>query len=107
MKFRLASALSLSLAFSQVVAAPAAFAQEPAQFRSAAARSFSTEDLQRYGLSSADAAQVAAYQDAGYQVQVISAEEAERMYGGQFSNSQWMVIGLIALVVVIAVAVAD
>lgn len=107
MKFRLASALALSLAFTQV-AAPAVYAQEPAsQFRSAEARTFSTEDLQRYGLSSADAAQVHALQQQGYRVQVVTPEEAERYYGGQFSNSQWLVIGLIALVVVVAVAAAD
>lgn len=106
MKFRLASALALSLAFTQLVAAPVAFAQEPAQFRSAAPRSFSTEELQRYGLSGADAEQVAAYQDAGYQVQVISQEEADAMYAGQFSDRQWLVLGVIAVVVIVAVAVS-
>ncbi|HYD87864.1 MAG TPA: hypothetical protein VEA80_10340 [Vitreimonas sp.] len=103
MKFRLATALALSLAFTSVTA-PAAFAQEPAQFRSAEARTFSTDELQRYGLSAADAQTIADYQAAGYTVQTITPEEAAAMNAGQFSNNQWLVIGLIVLVVVIAVA---
>jgi hypothetical protein len=103
MKLRLATALALSLAFTQVTA-PAAFAAEAPAFRSVEAQSFSQDELTRYGLSSADAAAVGAYQDAGYQVQVVSAEEAEAITGGQFSQNQWLVIGLIVLVVVVAVA---
>lgn len=104
MKFRLASALALSLALS-TIAAPAAFARDSATpFRTVAAQTFSTEDLQRYGLSSADAAQVAAYQAAGYDVQVMSPEEASQYTAGQFSQTQWLVIGLIVIVVAVAVA---
>jgi hypothetical protein len=99
-KFGLVSALALSLAFSQV-AAPA-YAGET--FRSAEAQTFSQADMQAYGLSAQDAAQVGALQDQGYQVQVVSAEEAERMTGGQFSNTQWLVIGLIVVIVIVAVA---
>lgn len=101
-KFGLVSALALSLAFSQV-AAPA-YAGEANAFRSVEAQTFSQSELQAYGLSADDASQVAAYQDAGYQVQVVSADEASRMTGGQFSNSQWLVIGLIVVVVLVAVA---
>ncbi len=101
MKNRLATVVALSLAFASV-SAPVAFAQENAQFRSAEARSFSTDELQRYGLSAQDADQVAAYQAAGYTVQTITPEEAAQMNAGQFSNSQWMVIGIIVLVVVVA-----
>lgn len=104
MKFRLASALALSFAFTQV-AAPAAFAQEPAtQFRSVAAQSFSTQDLQRYGLSSADASQVHALQQQGYEVRVVTPEEAQQYSAGQFTNSQWLVIGLVVVLIVVAVA---
>jgi len=103
MKFRLATALALSLAFTSV-SAPAAFAAEPAQFRSAEARTFTTDDLQRYGLSAQDAQTVADMQANGYTVQTITAEEAAAMNAGQFSNNQWLVIGLIVLVVVVAVA---
>jgi len=102
-KFGVATALALSLAFSQV-AAPAALAGEASAFRTVEAQTFTQSELQQYGLSAADAQQVAAYQDAGYQVQVVSAEEAEQMTGGQFSSNQWLVIGIIVLVVVVAVA---
>lgn len=101
MKLRLASVLALSLAFTQV-AAPAAFAQEPA-FRSVEARTFSAEELQRYGLSAEDAAQVRAYQDQGYAVQVMTPEEASQYTGGLTRNT-WLIIGLVVVVVAVAVA---
>lgn len=104
MKFRTATAIALCLAFTQV-AVPSALARDTAQqFRTVEARSFSQDELQRYGLSAHDAAQVGAYQDAGYQVQVMTPEEASQVTGGQFSNSQWLVIGLIVIVIVVAVA---
>lgn len=103
MKLRLASVLALSLAFSQVTA-PAAFAQEPAtQFRSVEARTFSAEELQAYGLTAEDAAQVRAYQDQGYTVQVMTPEEASQYTGGLTRNT-WLIIGLVAVVVIVAVA---
>jgi hypothetical protein len=75
MKLRaLAAALALSFAVAQV-AAPAAYAETNA-FRSVEAQTFSQAELQRYGLSADDASQVAAYQDAGYQVQVVSASDS-------------------------------
>jgi len=104
MKFRTATAIALCLAFTQM-AVPSALARDTAQqFRTVEARSFSQDELQRYGLSAQDAAQVGAYQDAGYQVQVMTPEEASQVTGGQFSNSQWLVIGLIVIVIVVAVA---
>jgi hypothetical protein len=104
MKFYAATAFALSLAFTQA-AAPAAFAQEPAtQFRAVEAQTFSVDELQRYGLSSTDAAQVHAYQEAGYQVQVMTPEEAQQYHAGQFTQTQWIVIGLIVIVVLVAVA---
>jgi hypothetical protein len=85
------------------MAAPA-FAQEPAtQFRSVEAQTFSTDELQRYGLSAEDAAQVAAYQDQGYTVQVISPEEAAQ-YNAGLTSTQWLLIGLVVVVVAVAVA---
>lgn len=103
MKLRLASAVALTFAFSQIAVMPA-LAEQTAHFRSVERQSFSQAELQRFGLSSADAAQVDAYQQAGYDVQVVSPQEAAQMTGGQFSNSQWLVIGLVVLVVVVAVA---
>jgi len=104
MKFVSGTALALTLAFS-TVAAPVAAAQET-PFRSVEAQSFSAGDLQRYGLTAEDAAQVQELQAQGYQVQVISQEEADQMYAGQFSDRQWLVLGLIAVVVIVAVAVS-
>lgn len=102
MKFRAAvSALALSFALVNA-AAPVAMAQE--QFRSVEAQSFSQADLQAYGLSEADATEVHALQEQGYQVQLITPEEAAQYQAGQFTNSQWLVIGIIVLVVAVAAA---
>lgn len=101
MRLRLASALALSLAFTSL-AAPAALAET--QFRSAAPRAFNTEDLQRYGLSADDAAQVQALQAQGHQVRVLSAEETQQYKAG-ISNRTWWIIGGVVLIAAIAVAV--
>jgi hypothetical protein len=103
MKLGLASAIALSLAFSQI-AAPVAFAQQTAQFRTAAPTAFSTVDLQRYGLSAEDAAQVATLQQQGYQVRVLTPEEASQYKAGM-SNRTWWIIG--AVVVIAAVVIAN
>ncbi len=101
MKFRLATALALSFA---LTATPVALAeQQAAQFRSVAPQSFSAEDLRAYGLSANDATQVAELQRQGYQVRVLSAEEAAQ-YSGGMSNRTWWIIGA---VVVIAVVLAS
>jgi hypothetical protein len=101
MKFRLATALALSLAFTQ--AAPAAFAQEPVQFRTVAPQVFTAEDLQRYGLRADDAAQVSALQRQGYQVRVLTPEEAAQYQAG-ISNRTWWIIGAVVVVAAIVVA---
>lgn len=98
---RIVAAVAFSLAMTSL--APLAAAQEPQQFRSAEAQAFSTQELQQYGLSAADAAQVAAYQDQGYSVVVMSPEEAQQYQAG-ITGTQWLLIGL--LVVVVAVAVS-
>jgi hypothetical protein len=99
---RLAAAVAFCLAFTSLT--PLAVAQEPSQFRSVEAQAFTTEELQQYGLSADDAAQVAAYQDQGYNVVVMTPEEAAQYQAG-ITGTQWLLIGL--LVIVIAVAVAD
>jgi hypothetical protein len=97
---RLVTAVALSLAFASF--APAAMAQEQqTQFRSAEARSFSTEELQQYGLSADDASQVAAYQDQGYNVVVMTPEEAAQYEAGM-TTTHWLLIGLLVIVVVVA-----
>ena len=97
-----ASVLAMSLAFSSVLA-PAAMAQEP--FRAAAPQAFSAEDLQRYGLSADDAAQVSDLQRQGYSVRVLSAEEAEQ-YSAGMSNRTWWIIGAVVVIAAI-VAVSE
>jgi hypothetical protein len=99
----LASAIALSFALAAITT-PAAYAEQPAAFRTAAPQTFSSDELQRYGLSASDAAQVADLQAQGYQVQVMTPEEASQVTGGQFSSTQWLVIGLIVVLVVVAVA---
>lgn len=97
---RLATAVALGLALSAF--APAAMAQEQqTQFRSAEARSFSTDELQQYGLSAGDAAQVAAYQDQGYNVVVMTPEEAAQYEAGM-STTHWLLVGLLVVVIVVA-----
>jgi hypothetical protein len=106
MKTHLLGALALSLALSQVMA-PTASAEtaQPGHFRSAQAQSFSTSDLQRYDLSASDASQVSALQAKGYHVQVMTRAEAERVYGGDWSNHTWIIVGAVALVVIAIAAI--
>lgn len=100
MKFRLATALALSLA---ITAAPVALAeQQTAQFRSVAPQSFSAEDLRAYGLSASDAAQVAELQRQGYQVRVLSAEEAAQYSGGMSIRTWWIIGAVVVIAVVLA-----
>ncbi|MGQ0534309.1 MAG: hypothetical protein ACT4OF_16695 [Caulobacteraceae bacterium] len=100
---RLATAVALCLAFS-TMAAPAALAQQQAaSFRTAEALAFSEQELQQYGLSAADAAQVAAYQDQGYSVVVMTPEEAAQYQAG-ITTTQWLLIGLVVIVVAVAVS---
>jgi hypothetical protein len=97
---RFVTAIALGLALSSL--APAAMAQEQqTQFRSAEARSFSTEELQQYGLTASDAAQVAAYQEQGYNVVVMTPDEAAQYEAGM-STTHWLLIGLLVVVVVVA-----
>lgn len=102
MKLRVPTAIALSLALS--LSAPvAAFAQEaPSPFRSVDAQTFSANDLQRYGLSDEQIATVEAYQQQGYDVQVMTAEEAAEYTGGMSSNNALAIVGLVAIVIVVA-----
>ena len=102
MKLRLPTAIALSLALS--LSAPvAAFAQEASSpFRSVEAQTFSANDLQRYGLSDEQIAAVESYQQQGYEVQVMTAEEAAEYTGGMTTNNLLAIVGLVAIVVVVA-----
>lgn len=103
MKFRLSTAIALSLALAPL-AAPAAYAQEQAaQFRTVAPRAFSAEELRAYGLNADDAAQVRTLQEQGYQVRVLPAEEASQ-YSGGMSNRTWWIIGGVVVIAAIVLA---
>ena len=99
---RLITALALGVAFTSF--APLAMAQQQTeQFRAVEPQAFTTAELQQYGLSAGDAAQVAAYQDQGYEVVVMSPEEAQQYQAG-ITNTQWLLIGLLVVVVVVAIS---
>jgi hypothetical protein len=106
MKSRFIGAVALAFAFAQITAAPAFAEQSAAQFRTAAPQTFSSDDLQQYGLSSDASNRAMALQDQGYEIRVLSREEAAQYQAG-ITDNQWLLIGILAAVVVIAVAVAD
>ncbi|MBS0384219.1 MAG: hypothetical protein JSS00_02590 [Proteobacteria bacterium] len=99
-------ALAASLALSQVAVSAASAETAATHFRSAPAQTFSRADLERYGLTSEQIARGEALQRQGYHVQVMTQEEAQRVYGGQMSTNTWIIIGVVALIV-IAVAVSS
>lgn len=100
---RIAATVAFSFALSSVTAP--AFAEEAA-FRTAAPQTFSSSELQAYGLSADETERAVALQDQGYQIRVMSEEEAAQYQAGVTDN-QWLLIGILAGVIVIAVAVAD
>lgn len=101
MKSRLLGTVAVSFA---LITAPAY--AETAQFRSAAPQSFTSQELQSYGLDANATARAEALQSQGYEIRVLSREEAEQYQAG-ITDNQWLLIGILAAVVVIAVAVAD
>jgi hypothetical protein len=106
MKARFLGAVALAFAFTQL-AAPAAYAQQAAaQFRTAAPQTFSSQDLQQYGLSAEASDRATALQSQGYEIRVLSHEEAQQYQAG-ITDNQWLLIGILAAVIVVAVAVSD
>lgn len=101
MKSRIIGAAALAFA----MATTSAFA-ETAQFRSAAPQTFTAQELQSYGLDQQTAARATSLQDQGYEIRVLSAEEADQVQAG-ITDNQWLLLGILAGVIVIAVAVAD
>jgi Flp pilus assembly protein TadB len=97
---RFAVALAMSAA---LITAPA-FAET--QFRSAAPQTFTAQDLQAYGLDQAATDRAVALQEQGYEIRVLSEEEAAQYQAG-ITDNQWIWLGILAGVIVIAVAVAD
>ncbi len=92
-----------ALALSFVLAAPA-FAEETA-FRTAAPQQFTAADLQSYGLDATASDRAVALQEQGYEIKVLSEQEAADYQAG-ITDNQWLLLGILAGVVVIAVAVS-
>lgn len=99
MKSRFLGAAAIAFA---LVSAPAY--AEQAQFRSAAPQTFTSQDLQSYGLSADASNRAVDLQSQGYEVRVLSEEEAADYQAG-ITDNQWLLLGILAGVVVIAVAV--
>jgi hypothetical protein len=106
MKSILVGASALGLAFAQFAAVTAYAAEPVAAFRTVAPQKFSSDDLQRYGMSKADADRGAALQEQGYKVMVLNKDEAAKYQAG-ITDNQWLLLGILAGVIVIAVAVSD
>jgi hypothetical protein len=103
MKTRFAGAAALAFALAQLTAMPA-YAEAP--FRTAAPQTFNAQELQEYGLSADQMSRAEALQRQGYEIRVLPRDEAEQYQAG-ITDNQWLLIGILAAVVVIAVAVAD
>jgi len=101
MKFITKAALALGLAAAPVAAAQA----QTAEFRAPAPQTFSAAELQSYGLSENEIATVQDYEKAGYRIELLTPEEAEAYNAGLSNNNILALIGLVAIVVVVAAAV--
>lgn len=104
MKLRAPAAIAMSLALTQLAVPAAAIAEAPSTFRSVEAQAFSATDLQRYGLTADEISMVEAYQAEGYEIQVMTVEEAEAYEAGISTRNFLAIIGLVAIVVVVASA---
>lgn len=104
MRKGLIGTLALALALSTASGAYAATATPAAaHFRTAAPQTFSKADMRKYGLNAAQTARAEALQAQGYQLKVLSPEEAKQYRAGALSTTTWIII-LAAAVVVVAVA---
>lgn len=101
MNIRLSGALALALALGQigVSTAYAEPAPAPAQFRTVEPQTFTTEDLQRYGLDAEAAARGEALQSQGYRILALTPEEAAAYRAGDLSQTTWILIGVGVLVI--------
>jgi hypothetical protein len=107
MKSHLVKSLALGLVLAGTSLAPAAYAEQAAAtFRSATPQTFTAADLEKYGLDKAAAARAEALQKQGYEVKVLSREEAAKYQAG-ITDNQWLLLGILAGVIIIAVAVVD
>lgn len=101
MKPNFVSALALSAALTAATITPSF-----AQFRTAEPQTFSAQELQAYGLDANAAERGVALQEQGYEIRVLSDAEAQAYQAG-ITDNQWILLGILAGVIVIAVVVAD
>ena len=104
MKIRSICALACALAMTQFggVAYAQTAQQAPEHFRTAAPQSFSAEELQAYGLTSAETERAMTLQAQGYHVVALTPEEAESYKAG-ITQTEWILIG-IGVLIILAVA---
>lgn len=105
MKKHLIGALALGLALSQfgVSAAYAEPVSAPAHFRTAQPQTFSSEEIQRFGLDADATARAEALQSQGYRILALTPAEAEAYRAGDYSQQTWIFIG-VAVLVILAIA---
>lgn len=103
MKTLVAGASALAFIAAQALAMPAY--AEQASFRTTPAQTFSATDLQRYGLDENAAQRAQDLQARGYEIKVLTPAEAAQYQAG-ITDNQWLLLGVLAGVIVIAVAVS-
>ncbi|PZO55676.1 MAG: hypothetical protein DCF16_02055 [Alphaproteobacteria bacterium] len=96
---RIATAAAVSFALASI-AAPA---MAETEFRTAEPQAFSSQELQQYGLDAATTERAIDLQSQGYEIRVLSDEEAANYQAG-ITDNQWLLLGILAGVIIIAVA---
>jgi len=97
---RIATAAAVSFALASI-AAPA---MAQTEFRTAEPQAFSSQELQQYGLDAATTERAIDLQSQGYEIRVLSDEEAANYQAG-ITDNQWLLLGILAGVIIIAIAV--
>lgn len=95
------SRLTKAVAISFALASIAAPAMAQTEFRRAAPQNFSSQELQQYGLDAAATERAIELQNQGYDIRVLSEAEAANYQAGVTDN-QWVLIGILAGVIIIA-----
>lgn len=98
-----AAAAAAALAIAQT-----AYAETPSRpaFHSPAPSAFSQSDIASYKLDAETAAKAEQYRKDGYQVMALTPDKLEASKAG-LNNTTWIIIGVVALVVIIAVAASN
>lgn len=78
-------------------------AQRAAPFRSVEAQTFTTQDLQNFGLTEQEAAKGVDLQAKGYRLVALTQEEAKAYQAGAITQTEWILIG-IGVLIILAIA---